>query len=107
MPRAPAHSSTPASICDIGACWAITTVAIALIGNASTAGSKDRVVTEPPAPHQQPEEDRRAGGLRPAHRRARADRGPSDRRESEIPEHEARQARASPLVPPGLKWPEV
>src|SRR3989454_11926912 len=37
------------------------------------------ICEEPPAPHQQPEEDRRAGGLRPAHRRARADRGPGDR----------------------------
>ena len=57
---------------------------------------------EPAAPDQQPEEDRRPRGLRAAHRRARPDRDSGDRDEPEVPQHEARQARAPAVVAAGL-----
>ena len=60
----------------------------------------DLGLTHDPHPHQQPEEDPRARGLRADGHRAGADRGAAERREPALPRDEARQARP-PAPPPG------
>src|SRR5262249_33441496 len=61
---------------------------------------------EPAHPDEQPEEDRRDRGLRPARRRAGAARDPCHRRQPPLPDHQARQARPHLFLVPRLTTEE-